>query len=79
MCAFLAIEKLQKKIMFYSPDINMSTKTKDPEIEKDLDEVEAAAEEEEEEEEEYVVEKILDVRVKGGKKEFYLKWKGYPE
>lgn len=34
---------------------------------------------EEEEEEEYVVEKILDMRIKGGRKEFFLKWKNYPE
>jgi len=42
------------------------------------DEVDAA--EGEEEEEEYVVEKIVDSRKgKGGKKEYLLKWKGYPD
>lgn len=36
-------------------------------------------EEKQEEEEEYIVEKILDKRIVGGKTEFFLKWKGYPE
>ena len=34
---------------------------------------------EEEEEEEYTVESIKDMRVRNGKREFLLKWKGYPE
>lgn len=33
----------------------------------------------EEAEEEFVVERVVDMRVRGGKKEYLLKWKGYPE
>ena len=33
----------------------------------------------EEEEEEYTVESVKDMRIRNGKKEFLLKWRGYPE
>ena len=34
---------------------------------------------EEEEEEDYVVERVVDMRIRGGRKEYLLKWKNYPE
>ncbi|XP_070535477.1 chromobox protein homolog 1-like isoform X2 [Ptychodera flava] len=53
------------------------SKTKSKKEEEPVEEV--AGEAEEEEEEEYQVEKVVDKRIKGGKVEYLLKWKGYSD
>lgn len=45
----------------------------------DVEDEQEQEEEEEEEESGFTVERIIDMRVKSGKKEYLLKWKGYPD
>ena len=61
---------IQNKILCYRPRPAMASKDKDPE---NIDEDEDATEEE------FTVEKVVDSRIRNGRKEYLLRWKGYPE
>lgn len=50
--------------------MSKSKKVEEPEVDQDDDD---------DEEEEFVVEKVVDARMRSGKKEYLLKWKGYPD
>ena len=58
---------------------NPKSKDKSMSKKEDKDPMAEGSAADEEEEEAYQVEKVLNRRVKGGKVEYLLKWKGYPE
>mgnify|MGYP003574393823 CR=1 FL=1 len=60
-------------------ELEACAKTMMPKDKNDEVDLDSPAGDDEEEEEEFVVEKVLDCRIKSGKKEYLLKWKGYPD
>lgn len=66
---FFDLYYILSEIISFQPKMGKKSK-------KDFEET---PEEEELGEEEYTVEKVVDSRMRGGRREYLLKWKGYPE